>query len=112
MLGVHNTILVILSVIYITANNFLKINFLVHHFSMGFPNSIIFKASFIAITLPLTLLHYSFSLRSAELLLLYFQDGWYLYFVITTITMPSIFCHRLSLEVEKSINGFCIAIIL
>ena len=87
MLGVHNIVLVILSVTYVTVNNFLKINF------------------FDFITL-------FFLFCQLNFLLLYFQDGWYLYFVITTITMPSIFCHRLSLEVEKSINGFCIAIIL
>ena len=66
MLGVHNTVLVILSVTYVTVNNFLKINFLAHHFSIGFLNPMTFKVSIIAI-IPLTLLHYSFSLLSAEL---------------------------------------------
>jgi hypothetical protein len=61
MLGVHNIVLVILSVTYVTVNNFLKINFLAHHFSIGFLNPMTFKVSIIAIILPLILLHYSFS---------------------------------------------------
>lgn len=105
MLSVH-IILVILSVIYVTVNDFLKINFLAHHFSIGFLNSMTFKVSIIAIILPLTLLHYSFSLLSAELSTSVFSRWLVFIFFITTITMPSIFCHRLSLEVEKSINGF------
>lgn len=78
-----------------------KINFMAHHFSIGFLNSMTFKVSIIAIIIPLTLL--LFFLFWLNFLLLYFQDGWYLYFH----NRHNIFyiLSQVILEVKKSING-------